>query len=40
MKADLLINDFQAALARFEDALKIEAELDVYKALCGVLGAL
>jgi len=34
MKAELLINDFQAALARFEDALKIEAELDVYKAGC------
>lgn len=32
MKAELLIADLQAALVRLEDALKLDSELDVYKA--------
>ena len=34
MKAELLIADLQAALARLEEALKLDSELDVYKAGC------
>jgi len=34
MKPELLLNDLQAALIRFEDALTLEAESDVYKAGC------
>lgn len=34
MKSELLIADLQAALERLEDALKLDSELDVYKAGC------
>lgn len=34
MKAELLITDLQTALERLEDALKLDSELDVYKAGC------
>ena len=34
MKIELLLADFEAARARFEDALKLDAESDVYKAGC------
>lgn len=34
MKAELLIADLQAALTRLEEALKLDSELDVYKAGC------
>ncbi len=34
MKAELLVADLEAALARLEDALKLDSELDVYKAGC------
>lgn len=34
MKAELLLADFDAALARLEDALKLDTESDVYKAGC------
>lgn len=34
MKAELLLKDFQDALARLEEALQRDAEYDVYKAGC------
>ena len=34
MKANLLLEDFQAALVRLEEALKLDSELDVFKAGC------
>ena len=34
MKAEFLLSDLQLALARLEEALKLDSELDVYKAGC------
>ena len=34
MKAELLLEDFQAALARLEDAMKQDVPSDVFKAGC------
>ncbi len=34
MKAEFLLSDLQFALARLEEALKLDSELDVYKAGC------
>jgi nucleotidyltransferase substrate binding protein (TIGR01987 family) len=34
MKAELLVADLQLALVRLEDALKLNSEMDVYKAGC------
>ena len=34
MKAEFLLSDLQLALTRLEEALKLDSELDVYKAGC------